>query len=90
MGVEKLYMVWDFIPDVTTAAPETPSVNDFKSRLHEARTGENNLVPWLNERLESTPTVELPQKLAFPAGDSTFERSGVDTWFQKEDVYENK
>ena len=87
MGVEKLYMVWDYIPDVTTAAPETPSVNDFKSRLHEARTGENNLVPWLNERLESTPTVELPQKLAFPAGDSTFERSGVESWFLKEDVY---
>ena len=75
---------------MTTAAPETPSVNDFKSRLNEARTGEVAFLPWLNEQLESTPTVELPQKLAFPAGDSTFERSGVDSWFMKEDVYENK
>ena len=87
-GVSKLYMVWDYIPDVTTAAPETPFVRDFNA-LHEANQGE--VPPWLNpDGLIPTPTVDLPQTLAFPAGDSTFERSGVESWFLKEDVNENK
>ena len=91
-GVSKLYMVWDFIPDVTTAAPETPSVRDFNARLHEA--DQHGAPPWLSREGfrhdGELPTVDLPQTLAFPAGDSTFERSGVETWFLKEDVCENK
>jgi hypothetical protein len=87
-GVSKLYMVWDYIPDVTTAAPETPFVRDFNA-LHEANQG--GVPPWLNpDGLIPTPTVDLPQTLAFPAGDSTFERSGQESWFLTEDVYENK
>ena len=43
--------------------------------------------PPLAQKIVDAP---LPQKLAFPAGDSTFERSGVETWFLKEEVYENK
>ena len=63
-------------------------VRDFNA-LHEANQGE--VPPWLNpDGLIPTPTVDLPQTLAFPAGDSTFERSGQESWFLTEDVYENK